>query len=110
MKMKRGGVIISVYVESSSTKDSQHRSNPFKKITHPNQFTIRPNIARKRGYDRRAQLLAYANELRHGNYQQLSWKSHISSNRKHKIEVLLQGHLRCGNSEKTVIEGDKISP
>ncbi|XP_059284699.1 uncharacterized protein LOC132037999 [Lycium ferocissimum] len=80
MKMKReGGVIISVYVESSSTKDySQHGSNPFKKKIHPNPFS------RKRGYDRRAQLLAYANELRHGNYQQISWKSHNSSNQKHK--------------------------
>ncbi|XP_009765186.1 uncharacterized protein [Nicotiana sylvestris] len=75
--MKReGGVIISVYVESLSSKDSQHRSNPSKR-THPSTAT-------KRGYDRRAQLLNYAHELRHGNYQHLSWKSNNSSNQKHK--------------------------
>ncbi|KAM3301697.1 hypothetical protein P3S67_016199 [Capsicum chacoense] len=80
IRKERSGVIISVYIESSSTKD---RTNPYKKRSiHPNPFLTRP---RKRGwYDRRAQLLAYAHELRHGNYQQLSWKSHNSSNQKHK--------------------------
>ncbi|XP_016433290.1 uncharacterized protein LOC107759793 [Nicotiana tabacum] len=82
--MKReGGVIISVYVESLSSKDSKHRSNPSKR-NHPKPFLTRPSTVRKRGYDRRAQLLNYAQELRHGNYQQLSWKSNNSSNQKYK--------------------------
>ncbi|MCE0482098.1 hypothetical protein HAX54_040495 [Datura stramonium] len=80
MKRELGGVIISVYAESSSTK---RRTNPFKRRIHPNPFSTRP---RKRGYgyDRRAQLLSYAHELRHGNHQQLSWNSQCSSNQKHK--------------------------
>ncbi|XP_019251453.1 PREDICTED: uncharacterized protein LOC109230398 isoform X2 [Nicotiana attenuata] len=82
--MKReGGVIISVYVESLSSKDSKQRSNPWKRI-HPKPFLTRPSTSRKRSYDRRAQLLNYAHALRHANYQHLSWKSNNSSNQKHK--------------------------
>nr|XP_009624466.1 uncharacterized protein LOC104115515 isoform X1 [Nicotiana tomentosiformis] len=55
MRMEEKGVIISVYVESLSTTDSQYRSDPLKRT------------AKKGGYDRRAQLLAYAHELRHTN-------------------------------------------
>ncbi|XP_019248899.1 PREDICTED: uncharacterized protein LOC109228181 isoform X2 [Nicotiana attenuata] len=55
MRIEEKGVTISVYVEFLSTIDSQYRSHPLKRT------------ARRRGYDHRAQLLAYAHELRHAN-------------------------------------------
>ncbi|MCD7455703.1 hypothetical protein HAX54_029179 [Datura stramonium] len=56
--MTRKEVIISVYVESSSTIDPRYRFDPLRP---------RASTTRTRGYDRRAQLLAYAHELRDAN-------------------------------------------
>ncbi|KAJ0026074.1 hypothetical protein Pint_08247 [Pistacia integerrima] len=53
----RNAVIITYYVESSTTQ-SKHRK------LKPNPFHKKAQTIRKRGYDRRAELLAYANDLR----------------------------------------------
>ncbi|PHU07702.1 hypothetical protein BC332_24191 [Capsicum chinense] len=76
--MSRKGVIISVYVESSSTIDLQYKFDQLKR-SQANEFDeSRPKgTTRRRGYDRRAQLLAYAHELRHAkstNPQYLQYK------------------------------------
>lgn len=69
-------VIITVYVESPSPSNTQipHRSNtdPIKKIKpKPTKSNNPPTSSKARGYDRRAQLLAYAQELRNSNSQKL---------------------------------------
>ncbi|KAL3839969.1 hypothetical protein ACJIZ3_024560 [Penstemon smallii] len=69
--MQNKGVIINVYIESS--KPNQ-RNDPIKKI-NPNSISFQPRFYRTQGYDRRAQLLAYAQELRHANAQQIQWPS-----------------------------------
>ncbi|KAA8538553.1 hypothetical protein F0562_028253 [Nyssa sinensis] len=61
------GVLITVYVVSPTIR-SHHTSDPIKRIK-PNPFSLKPRSVRTRGYDRRAQLLAYAQELRHANSQ-----------------------------------------
>ncbi|CAN4094158.1 unnamed protein product [Withania somnifera] len=81
--MSPKGVIISIYVESSSTIDSQYRFDQLKR-TQANEFVSRPKgTARTRGYDRRAQLLTYADELRHANTTHPQCTSH-NSKPKHK--------------------------
>ncbi|XP_016541247.2 uncharacterized protein LOC107841912 [Capsicum annuum] len=79
--MSRKGVIISVYVESSSTIDSQYKFDQLKR-SQANEFDeSRPKgTTRRRGYDRRAQLLAYAHELRHAK----STNPQCTPNPKHK--------------------------
>ncbi|KAK7301292.1 hypothetical protein RJT34_12153 [Clitoria ternatea] len=54
------GVTIRVYVESSRTRSSK---NPTHK-TEPNPHFRMPKTTGTQGYDRKAQLLAYARELR----------------------------------------------
>ncbi|KAK9930679.1 hypothetical protein M0R45_027708 [Rubus argutus] len=73
-------VIITVYVESDSLS---HR--PIKKI-NPNTISRKPpQTASTRIYDRRAHLLAYAQELRTtANSQQVQWPK-TGSNQKHKL-------------------------
>ncbi|KAK9271432.1 hypothetical protein L1049_027023 [Liquidambar formosana] len=70
------GVIITVYVESPIIR-SHERKDPLKRIK-PHPFAQRPPTARTRGYDRRAQLLAYARELRDASSQQLQWPKNNS--------------------------------
>ncbi|CAA3020660.1 Hypothetical predicted protein [Olea europaea subsp. europaea] len=55
------GVIINVYIESSQIP-SPNRKNGSIKMINPNPF-----CSKTAGYDRRRQLLEYAQELRHGN-------------------------------------------
>ncbi|KAH0989346.1 hypothetical protein GBA52_000829 [Prunus armeniaca] len=70
-------VIITVYVESPSPSSASHshqKTDQFKKIK-PNQNSRKPRqMAKTGGYDRRAHLLAYAQELRTtGGSQQVQW-------------------------------------
>lgn len=70
-------VIITVYVESPSPSSASHshqKTDQFKKIK-PNQNSRKPHqMAKTGGYDRRAHLLAYAQELRTtGGSQQVQW-------------------------------------
>ncbi|KAI6690865.1 hypothetical protein NL676_027693 [Syzygium grande] len=58
-------VIISVYVESPSPSPSQKPNHPTTKIK-PDSLSKDPRIPRTDGYDRRAQLLAYARAMRTG--------------------------------------------
>lgn len=76
-------VIITVYVESDSL--SHH---PIKKI-NPNTISRKPpQTASTRIYDRRAHLLAYAQELRTtANSQQVQWPR-TGSNPKHKVSLI----------------------
>ncbi|KAF3676541.1 hypothetical protein FXO38_04239 [Capsicum annuum] len=79
--MSRKGVIISVYVESSSTIDSQYKFDQLKRSQANGFDESRPKgTTRRRGYDRRAQLLAYAHELRHAK----STNPQCTPNPKHK--------------------------
>ncbi|KAH7860862.1 hypothetical protein Vadar_018870 [Vaccinium darrowii] len=52
----KNGVLITVYLESTILIPARRKNNPIKRF-NPNRST--------HGYDRRAQLLAYAQELRH---------------------------------------------
>lgn len=60
----QNGVLISVYVESSK------RAVTVKKAAKPKSASKKPQAARKRGYDRRAQLLAYSRDLRNAGSPQ----------------------------------------
>lgn len=68
----QNGVIISVYVESPTLRSSQ--MDPAKK-SKPKSISIskKPKTTRTRGYDRRAQLLTYARELRNSDSQEVQW-------------------------------------
>lgn len=83
------GVIISVYVESSSTINSQYRVDQLKR-TQANEVK---GTTRTRGYDRRAQLLAYAHKLRHDNSthpQDCTFKQKQKVNSYSYFDVLLK--------------------
>ncbi|KAG6602066.1 hypothetical protein SDJN02_06812, partial [Cucurbita argyrosperma subsp. argyrosperma] len=56
-------VIITVYVESPRKQSNKSHQNPISinKNSHPNAH---PKAPKSRGYDRRAELLAYSRELR----------------------------------------------
>lgn len=56
-------VIISIYVESPSSSSSRNPNHPTTKIK-PSSFLENPQIPGTDGYDRRAQLLAYARGMR----------------------------------------------
>ncbi|XP_073043674.1 uncharacterized protein [Primulina eburnea] len=75
MMPDEGHVIISVYMETSSKLGSQQNIDHHDQIKkfNPNSFSgFKTRIFRtQRGYDRRAQLIAYAQELRRGNAQQI---------------------------------------
>lgn len=77
-------VLISVYVESPSPLPSPSNTqirrritpttDPIKKISpKPPSSKNNPPTAKARGYDRRAQLLAYARELRNADSKQVQW-------------------------------------
>ncbi|CAK9171720.1 unnamed protein product, partial [Ilex paraguariensis] len=74
-------VIITIYIESLTIRSNQ-RSDSIRRIK-PNPLSSKPKNERARGYDRRAQLLAYAQELRHANSRQ-SEGSMKGSKPKHK--------------------------
>ncbi|KAL7128405.1 hypothetical protein ABFS83_14G314800 [Erythranthe nasuta] len=63
------GVIIKVYVESRKLRSDQ-KTDPIKKL-NPKRSSSKPRVFETGGYSRRAQLLAYSQELRHvGNAPQ----------------------------------------
>ncbi|KAJ4962744.1 hypothetical protein NE237_022683 [Protea cynaroides] len=70
-----GTVIITVYVESSSIRNPN--PNPKSKSTNRQKhFSSKPPISARDGYDRKAQLLAYAQQLRSSNSeenQEIGW-------------------------------------
>ncbi|XP_030933185.1 uncharacterized protein LOC115959035 isoform X2 [Quercus lobata] len=77
MSKTQNGVIISVYVESPKIGSPQRtRTAAIKKSTNKpksssSSVSKKPQIAaRKKGFDRRAQLLAYARELRNAGSQE----------------------------------------
>ncbi|OMO72852.1 hypothetical protein CCACVL1_17560 [Corchorus capsularis] len=81
------GVVITVYVESCSAIPPLSESNPNKKIK-PNPVSRK--CKKSQGYDRRAQLLAYTQQLRaadDGNKEELQWINYDkSSKRKSKTK------------------------
>nr|XP_017188827.2 uncharacterized protein LOC103439423 isoform X1 [Malus domestica] len=72
-------VIITVYVESPASSDSHQKPGPVKKI-NPKPSPEKPHqTAQTRIYDRRAQLLAYSQELRTtGDAQKVQWTNNGS--------------------------------
>ncbi|XP_042496671.1 uncharacterized protein LOC122075633 isoform X2 [Macadamia integrifolia] len=71
-----GSVIVTVYVESSSTADQKpHRkSKSSSKSNRQNHcFRSKPPISKRYGSDRKAQLLAYAQQLRSSHKKQIGW-------------------------------------
>jgi hypothetical protein len=64
----QNGVIISVYVESPKPQSPQRAVTVNK--AKPKSASKKPQAARKRGYDRRAQLLAYSRDLRNAGSPQ----------------------------------------
>lgn len=67
----QNGVIISVYVESPKTQSPQRTVADVKKTKPKKSVSKKPQAARKRGYDRRAHLLAYARDLRNAGPQEV---------------------------------------
>lgn len=64
----KNGVIITVHVESRNLRSDRRKNDPIK---NPNKVSLTNRVVQTRGYDRRAQLLAYAQKLRHANAKQL---------------------------------------
>ncbi|OMO62952.1 hypothetical protein COLO4_32801 [Corchorus olitorius] len=83
------GVVITVYVESSSAVPPLSESNPNKKVK-PNPVSSK--CKKSQAYDRRAQLLAYTQQLRaaesDGNKEEelLQWNNYDKSS-KHKSKT-----------------------
>ncbi|KAK4433670.1 hypothetical protein Salat_0529700 [Sesamum alatum] len=75
------GVIINVYTESRNLRSADQN---IKKINANLLSSNKPRVSRARGYDRRALLLAYAQELRHANAQEVGRPAKNSSTPKHK--------------------------
>jgi hypothetical protein len=67
----QNGVIISVYVESPKTQSPQRTVADVKKTKPKKSVSKKHQAARKRGYDRRAHLLAYARDLRNVGPQEV---------------------------------------
>ncbi|XVF64648.1 hypothetical protein PTKIN_Ptkin09bG0184900 [Pterospermum kingtungense] len=81
-KPDTNGVVITVYVESTS-RDIRPLSE-----SNPPADETNPVSKRSQGYDRRAQILAYSRELRTAdNYEQIRWNE-TSSRHKSKAKVL----------------------
>ncbi|KAI5668539.1 hypothetical protein M9H77_18392 [Catharanthus roseus] len=81
------GVIIKFYVETSRLRPQQRKEN-IQKSTHlvilPSSSKLQ-NTTRTQGYDRRAELLTYAQNLRNANAQRPpKWQPLRSSMSKHK--------------------------
>ncbi|KAF8377007.1 hypothetical protein HHK36_030379 [Tetracentron sinense] len=67
----KNGVFISVYIELP-TSGRRKKNDPNTTIKRK-PCSSKPKVSSKDGYDRRAQLLAYARDLRHSNSQQVEW-------------------------------------
>ncbi|XP_022766365.1 uncharacterized protein LOC111311255 isoform X2 [Durio zibethinus] len=77
------GVVITVYEESPSVIQPLSESNPDKKVKI-NPVSKRPKRGQG-GYDRRAQLLAYAQEMRAAdNDEQIQWNEKSSRHKSKK--------------------------
>ncbi|KAF8030396.1 hypothetical protein BT93_E2742 [Corymbia citriodora subsp. variegata] len=100
-------VIISVYVESPSPSSSRKPNHPTANIK-PSSFAGKLRIPRTDGYDRRAQLLAYAREMRtHGGesvsagqqteQKKSRWSAQAGPKR---LRICLDRILRCRNKSR----------
>ena len=108
MSKTQNGVIISVYVESPKIRSPQRtRTVAIEKSTNKpksssSSVSKKPQIAaRKKGFDRRAQLLAYARELRNAGSQEaqtprknLRPKLKVSSSNSH-MQCSKKVHANC---------------
>lgn len=100
MSKTQNGVIISVYVESPKIQSPQRtRTVAIKKSTNKpksssSSVSKKPQIAaRKKGFDRRAQLLAYARELRNAGSQEAQ---RPRKNSRPKLKVSSSNsHMQC---------------
>ena len=88
------GVIISIYVETLIIR-TRDKNDPIKRInskTKPNSLIFskppRTTALRSCGYDRRAQLLTYAQELRHANNSKLHQEGPIKKSFMPRTKVL----------------------
>ncbi|XWS15079.1 hypothetical protein CRYUN_Cryun35bG0063500 [Craigia yunnanensis] len=85
------GVVITVYVESPSIVRPLSESNPDKKVK---TIPVSKKPKRSQGYDRRAQLLAYTQELRTAdNEEQIQWKEK-SQRQKSKAKVEMPNYTK----------------
>lgn len=73
-------VIIATYVESAKRHPRPKRDSMIKRVKLKPVCT-KPQIAKTHGYDRRAQLLAYAKELRNSNSRHLDCPTTYSSSK-----------------------------
>ncbi|XP_044479133.1 uncharacterized protein LOC123206083 [Mangifera indica] len=67
----KDAVIITYYVESSTIQSNLNKSKP-------SPFHKKAQATRNRGYDRRAELLAYANDLRVSGPRKVHWSRGFS--------------------------------
>ena len=82
------GVVITVYIESPSIVRPLSESNPNKKVK---TIPVSKKPKRSKGYDRRAQLLAYTQELRTAdNEEQIQWNEKSS---RHKAKARFSSSL-----------------
>ncbi|PIN07202.1 hypothetical protein CDL12_20237 [Handroanthus impetiginosus] len=81
------GVIINIYKESKILR-SNNITDPIKKI-NPKSSSSRPRVFKTRGYDRRAQILAHAQELRHSHAEkaQLPFKNSTRKRKRWAVAV-----------------------
>ena len=102
-KQNDHGVVITVYVESSTSR-SKKQSDQTTKKTQPQTHFRRPGTAATQGYDRRAQLLAYSRQLRHAAPgDALDEFSSKSSEPKAKVSSLLSLAL-CSSRIKSMFQ------
>ncbi|PSS35811.1 Cytochrome P450 71A1 like [Actinidia chinensis var. chinensis] len=105
------GVIISIYVETLIIR-TRDKNDPIKRInskTKPNSLIFskppRTTALRSCGYDRRAQLLAYAQELRHANNSKLHQEGPIKKSftpRKAKMVTVVVISSMVSSSKEAV--------
>ncbi|KAF3445721.1 hypothetical protein FNV43_RR10897 [Rhamnella rubrinervis] len=95
-------VLITVYVESPSPSYTQIPQRITTTTDHIKKIKPKPppsskntRTAKTQGYDRRAQLLAYAQELRNGDSQQVQWPKNGSRPKpKRKLRGMLKRFCR----------------
>ncbi|XP_062171265.1 uncharacterized protein LOC133877016 [Alnus glutinosa] len=100
----QNGVIISVYVESPKTQSPQRSTVADVKKTKPKKSVSKKHqAARKRGYDRRAHLLAYARDLRNAGPQEVQRpRNNTRSMPKKKWKWLMKPASFCIQSHQTL--------
>lgn len=84
-RRNENGVIISIYVESKILQSDQ-KIDRIKRID-PTRISSQSRVCRTRGYDRHAELLAYARELKRGDAKQ-SKRPLKNLRRKSKVFIL----------------------